>query len=145
MKKVMIIAVVAVVLAAVGAVVALKFIGSGEKSVSSAEDTVNEEARSETVIYPMETFIVNLAGEGGRRYLKLKITLEINGSRKERLDNNLHKIRDSILILLSGKTFNDIKDAEGKYTLREEIKARLDRITGKGTVYDVYMVEFVVQ
>lgn len=151
--KIIIIAVVALILIAVGVVVGMKFLGGGDETPSEA--TVQEEKVAETKasepegealdVYPLNTFVVNLMGSGGRRYLKVKMTLEIPMMEKENMDNKLHKIRDSLLILLSNKTLEDVMGAEGKYALREEVKVRLDRLLGKGIVKDIYLVEFVVQ
>ena len=151
--KIIIIAVVALILVAAGVLVGMKFLGGGDEP--SSEETITKDKSAETEaakaeaeeldIYPLNTFVVNLVGSGGRRYLKVKITLEIPALEKGNIDKNLHKIRDSLLILLSNKTLENVMGAEGKYALREEVKVRLDRLLGKGLVRDIYFVEFVVQ
>ena len=147
--KIAMIAVAGLLLLGAGIFAGAKFLSPRVEAPAKPQAADKEEAGSdmsgEVVVYPLETFIVNLDGEGGRRYLKVKMTLEVDGGRKGKLDGQIHKIRDSILILLTGKTFEDVRGSEGKYALREEVKGRIERIAGKSVVKNVYLEEFVVQ
>ena len=149
--KIAIIVVAALLLLGAGVFAGVKFLAPQPGTSVKQEEAIGndveleEKGSDEIQVYPLETFIVNLDGEGGRRYLKVKMTLEIDARIKGKLDDQLHKIRDSILILLSGKTFEDIRGSEGKYSLREEIKGRIGRIIGRSAVKEVYLEEFVVQ
>ncbi len=98
------------------------------------------------IIYPLEPFIVNIYDNNESRYLKIKVEFEI--SEKEvipELDGRKALIRDTILILLTTKTLNDIKDLKGKTLLREEILAAINKILPPGNVTRVYFTDFVVQ
>ncbi|MBW2087159.1 MAG: flagellar basal body-associated FliL family protein [Deltaproteobacteria bacterium] len=55
------------------------------------------------------------------------------------------QIKDSLLVLLSSKTFIDIKTVEGKMRLRMEIIGRINNFLTSGRVKNVYFTEFVVQ
>ncbi len=151
--KIAIMAVVGLLLLGAGVFAGMKFLAPqpavSAQSQEAAKETTGEEVdgqvSGEIEVYPLETFIVNLDGEGGRRYLKVKMTLEVDGRKKGKLDKQLHKVRDAILILLTGKTYEDLRGAEGKYALREEVKGRVGRIAGKSVVKEVYLEEFVVQ
>ncbi len=151
--KIAIMAVVGLLLLGAGVFAGMKFLApqpavsaqSQEAAKERAEEEVDEQVSGAIEVYPLDTFIVNLDGEGGRRYLKVKMTFEVDGRKKGKLDKQLHKVRDAILILLTGKTYEDLRGAEGKYALREEIKGRVARITGKSVVKEVYLEEFVVQ
>ncbi|RLB21216.1 MAG: flagellar basal body protein FliL, partial [Deltaproteobacteria bacterium] len=61
------------------------------------------------------------------------------------MDKRLPQLRDAILTLLSSKTFKDIGDLSGKYQLRAEILATLNRYLKTGKVNNVYFTEFIVQ
>jgi len=141
MKKILIIVVPLLILGGAGAFVGFKYLGK------SADEAVQQEEIKEPELsqYPLETFIVNLSGDDGRRYLKAKVTLEIYQDKLEVIDKNLYKIRDALIILLSNKTFRDINDTAGKFSLREEMKSALDKVVGKEAVTEVYLIEFVVQ
>jgi flagellar FliL protein len=97
-------------------------------------------------ILPLETFIANLADEGGSRYLKATFQIEFLGAAVPGdVTGRLPQIRDLLLTLLSSKTFDDVRTAEGKQQLREEIIARVNQVLDRDAVKAVYFTEFIVQ
>ena len=98
------------------------------------------------VTMPLEPFLVNLADKESRRYLKLKLELEVDseGSQKE-LEKFLPHIRDGLILLLSSKTYLDLSTMEGKQQLKEEIKKRVSALPGGKKVSNVFFTEFVAQ
>jgi flagellar FliL protein len=97
-------------------------------------------------IYPLEPFIVNIYDGQELRYLKVKIELEMVGvGVKQEIDARLAAIRDSILVLLSTKTLQDIQDIQGKNQLKEEILGAINKNIPPGKVAKVYFTDFVVQ
>jgi len=97
-------------------------------------------------IWPMEAFIVNIADTNGERYLKLVIQLEVSDrSIIPELEQLKPKLRDSILDLLTPKTYKDLMDLSGKQRLREDIAGRVNNILSKGKVTKVYFTDFVIQ
>ena len=147
MKKIIIIVFAVLLLTGIGLFVGMKFLGGGDAESTAEAEGAAEEKKEEAdlTVYTLEPFVVNLSGSGGRRYLKMKMTVEMDGTKLEKLTTQTYKIRDALIILLSSKTLEDISGAEGKYSLREEIKVRLDRIIGKDIIKNVYLLEFVVQ
>jgi len=110
-----------------------------EKGGTKGADTLG-------VLYAMEPFIVNLVDPNVQRYLKLKIELELNNKPvQSEIDLRMPQIKDSLLVLLSSKSFNDIKTVEGKMRLRMEIISRINNFLTEGRVKNVYFTEFVVQ
>jgi flagellar FliL protein len=97
-------------------------------------------------ILPLETFIANLADEGGSRYLKATFQIEFLGAAvPPDVNGHLPQIRDLLLTLLSSKTFDEVRTAEGKQQLREEIIARINQVLDRDAVKAVYFTEFIVQ
>ena len=97
-------------------------------------------------IHPLETFIVNLADEGGTRYLRTTMKLELADDQSvDFVQKRLPLIRDSILMTLPTKKYEDINTVEGKKTLRDELIAKLNVIMVPGSVSNIYFTEFVVQ
>jgi flagellar FliL protein len=97
-------------------------------------------------IYPLDTFIVNLADEDGKRYLRITMNLELTQDKFEgQMEQRLPQVRDSILTILPTKRFDDIQTAEGKTLLRNEIIAKLNSLFGLESVSNIYFTEFVVQ
>lgn len=94
----------------------------------------------------LEPFVVNLADPMGRRYLKLNIDVEVvNAGAAADMGASMSKIKDSLLILLSSKTFGEINGLEQKVELKNEIVDRMNQILGPGKIKTVYFTEFVVQ
>ncbi len=95
---------------------------------------------------PLDTFIANLADDGGKRYLKTTILVEFLGDAvPPGINAHLPQIRDLLLTLLTSKTFAEIRTPEGKQGLREEIIARLNQALDRDAVKAVYFTEFIVQ
>ncbi|QPJ62723.1 MAG: hypothetical protein G3M70_12890 [Candidatus Nitronauta litoralis] len=122
-------------------------VGQGETSgQGTATGSAAKQQEPVGVMVPLEPFIVNLAGSQGKRFLKVTMTLELNdpGTRPEYNDNT-EKIVDSILVLLSSKTFEEVYSVQGKFKLKDEITTRVNRFLLVGHVKDIYFTEFVIQ
>jgi len=124
--------------------------GEGEEEHASKEESHggghgSEEKKTdnESQIGP---FIVNLADDGARRYLRATMQL---GLRKESYKKYFEKIdprvRDALLLTLSSRRTNELLTPEGKAKLRAEIVAQLNTIIGKHVVEEVYFVDFLIQ
>ncbi len=97
-------------------------------------------------IFPLDTFIVNLADEGGNRYLRMTIDLELDSEELEsEVKKRLPQVRDSILTILPTKRFEDISSAKGKTALRDQMLERINGLVAYGKVTNIYFKEFVVQ
>jgi flagellar FliL protein len=98
------------------------------------------------VMVPLEPFMVNLARTKGSRILKVTVTLELNNPIVQpEVEDNRQKIMDSILVLLSSKTFEDVYSIQGKFKLKDEITTRVNRFLAVGHVKEVYFSEFLIQ
>ena len=119
------------------------------------------------------TKIINLADPGGRRYLKVTITIEVvpppgvsvtdtvsAGSNatatadtsnaaltafNDKMSSRMPVINDTLTTLLSSKTFDSIYTVDGKEQLRQEIQKTLNTRLPDLNVISVYFTEFVVQ
>jgi flagellar FliL protein len=97
-------------------------------------------------MFPLQPFIVNLADSSGKRFLKITMELELSDEALgEEMKVRLPQIKDSILLLLSSKDFDDIYTVGGKIKLREEIIIRVNTFLKHGIVKNVYFTEFVIQ
>ena len=131
-----------------------------EEAVESAEKDKNGEEGGEGaggenaeelppgvgVMFTMDPFVVNLAGSNGKRFLKVTASLELSSPEvNPEFEENLQKITDSILVLLSSKSFEDVYSVQGKFKLKDEITTRVNRFLVVGHVKDAYFTEFIVQ
>lgn len=120
--------------------------GHGESGGHGDEGHAGKGKGAGGPMLPLDTFIANLADDGGKRYLKTTMQVEFLGDGVPKgLDARLPQIRDLLLTLLTSKTFDEIRTPEGKQQLREEIITRLNQTLDRDAVKAVYFTEFIVQ
>lgn len=111
-------------------------------------DTTAEETGEINIgtMYRLDTMVVNLADKGGKRYLRITMELELSVPELvEEVDRRLPQLRDSILMILPTKTYDDIGTTPGKIALRDELLNRLNSFLKTGQITTLYFSEFVVQ
>ena len=97
-------------------------------------------------LFPLETFIVNLADEERNRYLRITMDLELVAPKDtEKLNQRLPQVRDRILMILPSKRFDEIASVEGKTALRDEIINKLNSLFPRTVITNIFFTEFVVQ
>ena len=119
---------------------------STQANMATASETGKAQAAALGPLYSLDTFIVNLADAGRSRYLRVTMDLELAESTDAgKLTERLPQVRDSILMILPSKQFDDIAGMEGKIALRDEILAKLNSLFAKNVVTNIFFTEFVVQ
>ena len=119
---------------------------NGEDEEGAGGENTEELPPGVGVMFTMDPFVVNLAGSNGKRFLKVTTTLELSSPEvNPEFEENLQKITDSILVLLSSKSFEDVYSVQGKFKLKDEITTRVNRFLVVGHVKDAYFTEFIVQ
>ena len=97
-------------------------------------------------MFPLDTFVVNLADEKSKRYLRVTMQIELKeGEPVEILEQRLVQVRDIILMILPTKRFQEIRTADGKTLLRQEMMTRLNTLLKQEVINNIYFTEFVVQ
>lgn len=95
---------------------------------------------------PLPVFTTNLADPLGQRFIRLNLEIEVADAKvMEELSRQNARVRDSILLLLSSKTYADIASTESKLMLKSEITNRLNAILGPGKIYQVFITDMVIQ
>ncbi len=98
------------------------------------------------ILYPLDTFTVNLKSDSGRRYLKATMSLELSGDELSlELDAKAPVLRDRIIRILSSKTLEEISSKKGKQKVSDQIIDTLNAIISDGHVQGIYFTEFVIQ
>jgi len=164
----MIIIIVVLVLIILGGAVAAILLmgGDDEKDVSSSEPQVKEKSVSTSsrrrssssdiqesrhlsdigVLYPLDTFTVNLKSDAGRRYLKVTMSLELEGEELSlELDSKAPVLRDRIIRILTSKTLEEISSKKGKHKVETQIMDTLNAMITDGRIKGIYFTEFVIQ
>lgn len=91
-------------------------------------------------------FIVNIISADGNHYVKTSLTLELtNQQGKDEITQRMPQIRDSILLLIGNKTFEELQDLEGKKQLKAELMSKINGFLQAGKVKSIFFTEFVVQ
>ena len=150
-KKGLIILVVCFVIIAL-AVGAGLYVFWGKVSGTATGEGAGEVAEKEVAkvkmkaLLSMETFVVNLADPGGKRYLRVTLAIELDdkdfiSEAKEAVP----QMRDRVLLILPAKMFKAIRTSSGKDALRKEIIDQLNPLLKKCKITNLYFQEFVIQ
>lgn len=147
-KKWIIIGVAAVVLLIGIGVGVYLLLAAGDKG--SAEQEAGAEATmAAKPVGPMvtfDTFVVNILDETGPRYLKAALTLECkNETVGQNVEARRAQVMDAMLLLIGSKTYEELRDLQGKLQLRAELLHKLNEIVPGGGVEHIYFTDFVVQ
>ena len=162
-----IIIVILILIIIIGAVVAVLLMGSEEEAVTSntpqAQERMvdthktrkslsgnsfndNRKLSDIGVLYPLDTFTVNLKSDSGRRYLKATMSLELDSPElSHELDSKAPVLRDRIIRILSSKTLEEISSKKGKQKVSEQIMDTLNSMITDGKIKGIYFTEFVIQ
>lgn len=99
--------------------------------------------------YELDEFLVNLADDGGKKYLKIKISLGYDAKNKKKMDSELtdkkDNIRDAIISVLRSKKSTDIEQQTGIDTLKKDILIRINPFFQNGKANSVYINDILVQ
>mgnify|MGYP002640173371 CR=1 FL=1 len=161
-----IIIVVLVLVILIGAVVAVLLMGGDEKDAEMQEPQQKERKVKKTrksssssasmddsrqladigILYPLDTFTVNLKSDAGRRYLKVTMSLELEGEELSlELDAKTAVLRDRIIRILSSKTLEEISSKKGKSKVSSQVMDTLNSMIADGQIQGIYFTEFVIQ
>jgi flagellar FliL protein len=116
----------------------------GDQAKAKAVAAKKEEVKA---TLPLDPFLVNLADPDEARFVKTTFQLGLAEEVEKEGESavSVPAMRDAVITLLSSKTSEQILTTEGKNKLREEIKSRINSLSPKIKVVEVYIVDFVVQ
>lgn len=124
------------------------FFGYNKFKKSSEATAAAPKKQKVSIICPLKSFVVNLLDKRGvgKRYLKVTIEIEVGGEEDKLLiDSHDPQLRDSILLLLSSQTLEEINTMDGKLALKQGLLSRMKQVLGDGVVRRIYFTEFVIQ
>lgn len=97
-------------------------------------------------MYETEEFVVNLSGTTGRRFLRTKMSFELSNDKVlEEIQAKLPLINDSVLMILSGATIDELSSEGGKEAIKNRLKEKLNTFLAKGEVLNIYYNTIVWQ
>lgn len=115
------------------------------ENISDLRNQIMSPQKTLLNIVTIPTVTINLADKDNIRYLKVGFDIEVSTEdAKKALEEQKARIRDSIIILLSSKTYAELSTTEGKLKVKNEISTRLNQILGVPRVVQIYFNEFVI-
>ncbi|MDR3153777.1 MAG: flagellar basal body-associated FliL family protein [Deltaproteobacteria bacterium] len=119
---------------------------AGSHGAAGGEGAAAAAADAGPVSVKLEPFTTNLNDTSGRRFLKVTIALEVeNQAAADELEKVMPDITDSILILLSSQSPDDISTPDGKERLRSQILTRSNGFMKAHKIRKVKYQEFLMQ
>ena len=100
----------------------------------------------EEVTVNLNPFVVNLGADGTTHYLRTVLGLSLREEAdKEILEKASARVRDAVVLLLSGRSAEELLTTEGKIQLRLALASQINDAIGEEAVRAVYFVDFVIQ
>lgn len=94
-------------------------------------------------LYPMESFLVNIASDQGPKFLQTQMELEMpDPSLEDEITRKKAAIRDAVIVLLSSRTYKQLREMNGMTKLRQDILRAINNILSTGKVREVYFTQF---
>lgn len=147
-KKKLIAIVLAVIMVSVGAI-GYTVIKKKKDAEEHAKIVEEEQAskKAEPIFHDMEEMIINLNTEGkGVSFMKLKITLEVDGSDNlKQVQKMMPKISDVFQMYLRELRPSDMHGSVGLYRLKEELLLRINKTIYPSKINDILFKEVLVQ
>lgn len=142
-KKLLFIIIGVVVLALVGGGAAFLLMKKGQSEDGGEEGAAAAEAAHEPppppkhdpkappTFLPLDAMVVNLADDGGNRFVQLAITLQLDDPKiAEDMKVYMPAIRNGILMLISQRTAEQMLAVEGKEDLTQDIIGEISAVMG---------------
>ncbi|MBR7888688.1 flagellar basal body-associated FliL family protein [Marinomonas sp. A79] len=148
-KLILIIVLVVVLLGGAAAAYFLLFSGSGDAGAEeSAEATLVNEPSIYLSLDPV--FVVDFMVDGRQRYVQLNMTvMSKNAEQVDAVKLHMPLIRNSLVLLFSSQSFEELKSIEGRVALKQAsldaINGILEQETGQRGMDSVLFTNFVMQ
>jgi flagellar protein FliL len=94
-------------------------------------------------LYPMESFLVNIASDTGPKFLQTQMELELTDpALEDEVTRKKAALRDAIIVLLSSRTYKDLREPSGMKALRTDILKAMNNLLTTGKVREIYFTQF---
>jgi len=94
-------------------------------------------------LYPLESFLVNITSDQGPKFLQTQMEFELTDpATEDEITKKKAAIRDAIIVLLSSRTYKQIRETTGMLTLRRDILRAVNNVLTSGQIREVYFTQF---
>lgn len=95
------------------------------------------------VLYPIESFLVNINSDQGPKFLQTQMEFELGDpSLENEIARKKPALRDAILLILSSRGYKDLRDPNGMKRLRGDILQSINSQLTTGRVKNIYFTQF---
>jgi len=118
----------------------------GEEDGGKGKATHQAKKKSEAVYYDLEPIVVNLLDPTGKRFIQVRLSLEIPDKKvEEEIKKREAVIKDTIISTLSGKTVEEVIVPEAKDKLKAELLSKINSALGEELVTNIYITQYIVE
>lgn len=96
----------------------------------------------------LDEFTVNLADEGGRKYLRVELSVgydKENSKLEEELNSNIVVVRDTIIFYFKSKDAEFVNNIDNKEKIKEDLVEIINKELQKGKIEDIRFKNMIVQ
>ncbi len=112
--------------------------GEGDKKANAASD--------EAKMVPLESFIINLNGSEGYKFMKITMSLEVDSTAtQEEILKRQAQVRDTIVVLLTSKSYSEVAGENGQQKLKDELIDTVNSFLVKGKIKKILFTDFLFQ
>lgn len=103
-------------------------------------------AKDEAKMVPLESFIINLNGSEGYKFMKITMTLEVDSTAtQEEITKRQAQVKDTIVVLLTSKSYSEVAGENGQQKLKEELIDTINSFLVKGKIKKILFTDFLFQ
>jgi len=110
-------------------------------------DEPEREVYQAPISYIVSPFLIPVADEGGNAiFLRVSVKLILSNEYVIKdLDKNITTLRQNLLYVFKTKSVASFQELEKKAVLKQEIITAANRVLQRGTIYEVYFIDFNVR
>lgn len=95
------------------------------------------------VLYPIESFLVNINSDQGPKFLQTQMEFELaDPALENEIARKKPALRDAILLILSSRGYKDLRDPQGMKRLRADILHSVNSLLTTGKVKNIFFTQF---
>ena len=94
-------------------------------------------------LYPMESFLVNIASDQGPKFLQTQMEFElVDAIVEDELSRKKPAVRDAVIVLLSSRSYKELREPAGMRKLRTDLVRVVNNLLSTGKIREVYFTQF---
>ncbi|MCB9071984.1 MAG: flagellar basal body-associated FliL family protein [Bdellovibrionaceae bacterium] len=117
-----------------------------EDGAAEDKDKKTEESKDEAKIVALESFIINLNGSEGYKFMKITMSLDVDSKETEQeILARQAQVRDTIVVLLTSKSYSEVAGENGQEKLKEELVDTINSFLVKGKIKKILFTDYLFQ